>query len=175
MIELEKSLIQRKQAEKFETLIGSIILLRCVEQMCHLYKGFDVLFEQQQHSDNDEMNGLATINPNRAPGWPLEKPPRYFWQQGERFSDLLCSMLKLRRVPPDIEVREGVLRGTVDEPRHIRQWFDSVEISVITLADARVRHFDAVDESAWEFRWIGKLFERLNINLSSGAGHVLAQ
>jgi hypothetical protein len=154
MIELEKSLIQRKQADNFETFIGTILLLRCVEQMCHLYKSLDV-------QGNDEIPDSSNIyqSPYKPPppSWPLDKPPHYFWQQGERFSDLLCNMLKLRKVIPKTEIVDGVFVA-VGEPPLVRQWYEAIKLQVDALEVAKARTFDVRDESAWEFRWVGKAF-----------------
>jgi hypothetical protein len=154
MIELEKSLIQRKQADNFETFIGTILLLRCVEQMCHLYKGLDVPTKDEVPTSDRTYQSPYKPPP---PSWPLDKPPHYFWQQGERFSDLLCNMLKLRKVVPKTEIVDGVFVA-VGEPPLVRQWFEAIMLQVATLEEAKVKPFDADDDSAWEFRWIGKAF-----------------
>jgi hypothetical protein len=154
MIELEKSLIQRKQADNFETFIGTILLLRCVEQMCHLYNGLDV-----QSTDETLTSNKNYQSPYKAPppSWPLDKPPHYFWQQGERFSDLLCNMLKLRKVIPKTEINHGVFVA-VGEPPSVRQWFEAIQLRVDALEAAKARPFDATDDTSWEFRWVGKAF-----------------
>lgn len=157
MVELEKSLIQRKKADNFETFIGTIILLRCVEQICHLYHSFETSQKEEEDS-KPSTSGNTYKSPYKAPprDWPLDKPPHYFWQQGERFSDLLCSMLRLRRVPPKTETPDGVFIAT-DEPVKVAEWYEAIQLKVKTLEDAK-RPFEAENENAWEFRWIGKAF-----------------
>ena len=157
MVELEKSLIQRKQADNFETLIATIVLLRCLEQVCYLYRGLDAVVEPQKPS----QDGIPIENVlPEAKKWPLDNPPSYYWQQGERFSDLLCSMLKLRKVTPQFYIKDGVLTAKEHEPRDaVRQWFNAVQLKSSTLAEARDKSFDVADETAWEFRWIAKIFE----------------
>jgi hypothetical protein len=156
MVELEKSLIQRKQADNFETFIGTILLLRCVEKMCYLYKSFDSLLKLPI---SENPNPSALPNPNRTPQWPLEKPPHYFWPQGERFSDLLASMLRLRKVPPEIVIKDGVLKAAQDQAVVIRDYFDSIDVRAATLGEAAFMPTDN-DETAWEFRFLAKVFER---------------
>ncbi|KAF1989525.1 hypothetical protein K402DRAFT_274486 [Aulographum hederae CBS 113979] len=38
--------------------------------------------------------------PHPTTRWPLDKPPQFYSQQGERFSDILHMVLKMRGVPP---------------------------------------------------------------------------
>jgi hypothetical protein len=156
MIELEKSLIQRKQSDNFETFIGTILLLRCVEKMCYLYKSFDSVLKPPI---SEGINSSDLPNPNSTPQWPLEKPPRHFWPQGERFSDLLASMLRLRKVAPEIEIRNGVLKAGEDQPAVIRDYFDNIDIRAATLGKAAIRPMDN-DDTAWEFRFLAKVFEK---------------
>jgi hypothetical protein len=165
MVELEKSLIQRKQSDNFETFIGTILLLRCVEQMCHLYKTLDTSTEEPEPIStssamaDDSLPDRPYESPYKPPppGWPLDKPPHYFWQQGERFSDLMCSMLKLRKVPPKTSLNDGVFAAD-GEPLLVKEWFDAIRLNSEDLKTARARPFDANDESKWEFRWMGKAF-----------------
>lgn len=156
MVELEKSLIQRKKSDNFETFIGTVLLLRCVEKMCYLYRSFDSLINDPYPHKIDPSD---LPNPNWTPQWPLERPPSYFWLQGERFSDLLASMLRLRRVAPEIEVKEGVLMATSDQPEIVRGYFDAIDLRVATLGEAAVRPMDK-DDRAWEFRYLAKVFEK---------------
>jgi hypothetical protein len=156
MIELEKSLIQRKQADNFETFIGTILLLRCVEQMCHLYKDLDTKTtdSKDEASSNKTYQSPYKSSPR---SWPLDKPSHYFWQQGERFSDLLCNMLKLRKVVPKTEIVGGVFVA-LGEPPNVRQWFEAIQLRVDVLEEAKAKSFDVEDDCSWEFRWIGKAF-----------------
>lgn len=156
MVELEKSLIQRKQSDNFETFIGTVLLLRCVEKMCYLYRSFDSLLKPPVVHKIDPSD---LPNPNRTPQWPLEKPPSYFWPQGERFSDLLASMLRLRKVPPEIEVKEGVLKAASGQPEKIREYLDAIDLRATTLGEAACRPMDS-DERVWEFRYLAKVFEK---------------
>jgi len=158
MIELEKSLIQRKQSDNFETFIGTILLLRCVEKMCYLYKSFDSLLKAPSSAIGN-INPSDLPNPNRTPQWPLEKTPNYFWPQGERFSDLLASMLRLRKVPPEIEIKDGVLKAAQDQPGMVQDYFDSIDLRATTLGEAAFRPMDN-DVTAWEFRFLAKVFEK---------------
>ncbi|KIW06723.1 uncharacterized protein PV09_02417 [Verruconis gallopava] len=151
MTELEKSLIQRRQADNFETFLGTTILLRCVEMVSYMYKGYDHLVDASSNGTRkDELYG--------ADAWPLENSPNHYWQQGERFSDLLSSMLRLRKVLPEYTVRGGKIK-VQDENEVVRDWFEAIDVEADSLQRARDNPYDAIDENAWEFRWMGKLLE----------------
>ena len=150
MTELEKSLIQRKQADNFETFVGTVILLRCLEKVAYVYKGFDHLVDPLVGARRDVLYG--------AESWPLENPPSHYWQQGERFSDLLVSMLRLRRVLPVMKIRDGMIK--TDSPdKNVREWFEAMSLRADVLQFARDKPYDSIDGNSWELRWMGKVFE----------------
>ncbi|KAF2460891.1 hypothetical protein BDY21DRAFT_134317 [Lineolata rhizophorae] len=183
MNDLERRLLQRTQANPFETFLVSIILLACVERMCWLFHkweepsslaaaaaqassvapstyditqsaqlaaalvsssngdlddssgrngqlqsdGSDVKLpsapHQQASSDSPETSfqqtttGSSLRDNNNGPPpiplpyrvsaakWPFDKPPRYFSQQGERFSDVVHMLLRMRNIPPKMARR----------------------------------------------------------------------
>ena len=150
MAELEKSLIQRKQADNFETFVGTVILLRCLEMVAYMYKGYDHLVDPSVTSRKDTLYG--------AESWPLDNPPSHYWEQGERFSDLLVSMLRLRRVLPVMRVRDGIIKTDSPE-KNAREWFDAMSLRADVLQFARDKPYDSIDGNSWELRWMGKLFE----------------
>jgi hypothetical protein len=154
MTELEKSLIQRKSSDNFETFIGTVILLRCLEMVGYLYKGFDHLVDPSTTASEKARKDVLY----GAEAWPLQHSPSHYWQQGERFSDLLGSMLRLRKVMPAFQVRGGKLVAE-NEIKAVKDWFEAIALEVDVLKRARDRPYDDVGESAWELRWMGKLFE----------------
>jgi hypothetical protein len=150
MTELEKSLIQRKQADNFETFLGTVILLRSLELVGYMYKGWDHLVDPSIGGRKDGLYGVES--------WPLENSPGFYWQQGEQFSDLLVSMLRLRKVIPAMRIQDGQLRAnSVD--KDVRDWFEAMELRADFLQFARDKPYDNIDGNSWELRWMGKLFE----------------
>jgi hypothetical protein len=136
MNDLERRLLQRQQANPFETFLVAVILLACVERMCWLFRSWELpctsatapeaedAFKQPPAVDNDLAAALqSTSSPSastldipshqapRNPRWPLDKSPSTFSQQGEKFSDILNMLLKMRGVPPKPAPRspDGVL------------------------------------------------------------------
>lgn len=73
----------------------------------------------------------------------------------------MCSMLKLRKVPPKTTVRDGVFVADGGPPL-VREWFKAIQLKTDDLKAARARAFDADDEIKWEFRWMGKAFMTLD-------------
>lgn len=150
MTELEKSLIQRKQADNFETVIGTVLLLRSLEIVGYMYKGFDHLVDLGAQTRKDVLYG--------ADAWPLDNPPSHYWQQGEQFSDLLVSMLRLRKVLPIMQAYDGVVKAE-NADRNVKEWLEAARLRVDVLQFARDKHYDVVDGNTWELRWMGKLFD----------------
>ncbi|KAF2401343.1 hypothetical protein EJ06DRAFT_388169 [Trichodelitschia bisporula] len=155
MPDIEKNLITRKDTNKFETFLVTVILLRCVEMLCCLYKGLERSYSNQE-AVNPSLQGLSFGSPpEQLPGsaWPLDKPASHYWMQGEDFADMLCSMLKLRKIPPKIIARDGVLCAAESEDEHVKRWINPIGLTPDMLAQARERSYDMPDESGWEFRW----------------------
>jgi hypothetical protein len=115
----------------------------------YMYKGFDH-FVDLSATRKDMLYG--------ADQWPLEYPPSHYWQQGGRFSDLLASMLRLRKVMPAFRVKNGKI-GVDNEVKAVKEWFEAIDLSVDALRQAMDKPYGEIDESAWEFRWVGRLFE----------------
>lgn len=63
--------------------------------------------------------------------WPLDKRPPYYASQGERFSDILQMLLKMRGLPPKTAIRPdtGILRAADGSDENAMRWFDSVNIT----------------------------------------------
>jgi hypothetical protein len=186
MNDLERRLLQRQQASPFETFLIAVILLACVERMCWLFRTWedqtppaaisptdpnllDVQKVSQPQSTTDDSLAAAlqsnpldnsTVHPIRNPKWPLDKPPAHFSQQGERFSDILHMLLKMRGVPPKPVPRstDGMLVMWGDEvDEKVKEWYDGIEVTVDMLNERREARFIGVDPREWELKFIGKI------------------
>ncbi|KAF2094490.1 hypothetical protein NA57DRAFT_80296 [Rhizodiscina lignyota] len=176
MNELERRLLQRQQAQSFETFLVSVVLLACVERMCELYKTFgpdpaslplEGAEAQPSHADDPELAALAqeilggvpaqgieviddpktpAIHPD-LPGtdedpnpqdsipvsckpWPLDRPPSFYHEQGERFSDILDMLFKIRNIVPHTTVRakDRMVVPQGWESGEVKQWFESLRL-----------------------------------------------
>ncbi|KAF2866703.1 hypothetical protein BDV95DRAFT_552135 [Massariosphaeria phaeospora] len=186
MNDLERRLLQRQQANPFETFLVAVVLLACVERMCWLFRTWE---DQPAHppshaeppphepatsparSDDDHddhANNLtqaldpasASAPPPRHPKWPFDKPPAYYSQQGERFSDILLMLLKMRGVPPKPAPRstDGVLVMWGDDvDDSVRDWYAGIAVSAELLAARSNARFAGVDPGEWELKFVGKI------------------
>ncbi|KAK7549480.1 hypothetical protein JOL62DRAFT_500261 [Phyllosticta paracitricarpa] len=201
MNDLERRLLQRQQANPFETFLVSMILLACVERMCWLFKRWenpkapgsesqapsqgqdlqpnqDPSLSQHQQSapdasvDRSEDTVLTSPRPNR---WPLDKPPASYSQQGERFSDILHMLLKMRGVPPKTttepitnvvvpidNMTNNVTSNATINPRSeelAKEWFAAVRITPMWLAERRNASgvWGGEDPREWEGLFVSKV------------------
>lgn len=175
MNDLERRLLQRQQANPFETFLVAVILLASVERMCWLFRTWEVqtpadstASDQASVTDNDLASAFqspppppATSQPApRHPKWPLDKPAASFSQQGERFSDILNMLLKMRGVPPKPIPRstDGMLvmwGDDVDET--IREWYEGIAVTTPILDERANAKFAGEDPAEWELRFVGKI------------------
>jgi hypothetical protein len=175
MNDLERRLLQRQQTSPFETFLVAVILLACVERMCWLFRtwesGNNIADSQltgtalpQPQTDDNIAQALQAAppsdNPSRNTKWPLDKPPASYSQQGERFSDILLMLLKMRSVPPKPQPRSTdgalVIWGEgVDEK--VSEWYESISISDEMLAERSDARFVGEDPMEWELKYVGKI------------------
>jgi len=138
MNELERRLLRRSQDAWFETFLVSIILLNCVEKMCWLYQTWD---DEQWYSK-----------------WPLDNRPDHYYKQGERFSDMLLMLLKMRNIPPKIQTGEdGFLHPLNDSHDAANRWFDSLQITNEQLEGRRLAEFDRTNSRSLDWKFCSKL------------------
>ncbi|OJD38055.1 zn 2cys6 transcription factor protein [Diplodia corticola] len=229
MNDLERRLLQRQQANPFETFLVSMILLACVERMCWLFKRWEnpahvpartysvppadlktelersinaanaaatAAENAQNNVDHnvpmpdapppqeatpsmqstaqaatDAANALfSQPHPNR---WPLDKPPASYSQQGERFSDILHMLLKMRGVPPktttepitnvvvpiDNMTNNQTTNATINPKSDAlaKEWFAEVKITPMYLAERRNAVFVGSDPREWECFYVSKI------------------
>ncbi|KAJ5091855.1 hypothetical protein NUU61_006725 [Penicillium alfredii] len=124
---LERRLIQRMSSGFFETFLIGIILLNCMERTSWLFRSWD--------------------NETFAQRWPLDKRPPYYFNQVDRFSDLLHMMLRMRYVPPKTTVRPdtGTLKAADGSDENAQRWFDMIQISPYFLEERRNAVFNPTD------------------------------
>lgn len=180
MNDLERRLLQRQQANPFETFLVAVILLACVERMCWLFRTWEAPIlgstdiEPTQHAapaDTDFASSLQPENPSLAavqhspqgfvrPRWPLDKSPAAFSQQGERFSDILNMLLKMRGVPPKPTPRntDGMLVvWTDDADENVKNWYDGIAVTAAMLDEKANSRFVGEDPREWELKYVGKI------------------
>jgi hypothetical protein len=183
MNDLERRLLQRQQANQFETFLVAVILLACVERMCWLFRTWedqaatsstpqdqpDTAFYpsfRQRGSDGNIAEALQSAppadqpQPSRNPQWPFDKEPAFYSQQGERFSDILLMLLKMRGVPPKPVARsvDGMLIMWGDDvDDKIREWYDGIQVTVDMLGERSNAVFEGKDPREWELKYVGKI------------------
>jgi hypothetical protein len=179
MNDLERRLLQRQQANPFETFLVAVILLACVERMCWLFRTWEVATpatagtsQQVPSTENDLAAALqadpspstntqgAPHMPPRHPRWPLDKTPAAFSQQGERFSDILNMLLKMRGVPPKPTPRntDGMLVVWADDADDkVKDWYDGIAVTTQVLDEKANARFVGEDPREWELKYVGKI------------------
>lgn len=95
MNELERRLLQRRQASPFETFLVTIILLACTGQMAWYFR------KLERKSD------FKGFTPNTEAGWPLDNPSSNYIEQSEQLRDLLYMLLKTRGIPSNSKKGKG--------------------------------------------------------------------
>lgn len=136
MNDLERRLLQRQQSGWFETFLVALILLNCVERTCWLFRSWeDDAFAQRVSSlENanvfDAEDSFKALTP-LPPQWPLDKRPPYYANQGDRFSDILHMLLKMRSLPPKATPRpeDGVLKAVDGSDENAARWFDMIKVT----------------------------------------------
>jgi hypothetical protein len=179
MNDLERRLLQRQQANPFETFLVAVILLACVERMCWLFRTWEVTSpatagssQQAPSAENDLAAALqadptsstaahgTSQMPARHPRWPLDKTPAAFSQQGERFSDILNMLLKMRGVPPKPTPRntDGMLVVWADDADDkVKDWYDGIAVTTQVLDEKANARFVGEDPREWELKYVGKI------------------
>jgi hypothetical protein len=160
MNDLERRLLQRQQASPFETFLIAVVLLACVERMCWLFRTWEVEPKPPTSNDADIAAALQSELPSRHPKWPLDKSPATFSQQGERFSDILNMLLKMRGVPPKPSPRnsDGMLVVWAEgADEKVKEWYDGIAVTTGMLDEKAGAEFLGADSAEWEFRFVGKI------------------
>jgi hypothetical protein len=63
--------------------------------------------------------------------WPLDKRPPYYFNQSDRFADILEMLLRMRHIPPKATFRpdNGVLKAVDGSDEHAVRWFDMIQLT----------------------------------------------
>lgn len=126
-------------------------------------------------------------SPSCRARWPLENPPSFFAQQGERFSDVVHMLLKMRGIPPrlTIEPTTGILivadgpvlhvskraktadpaesnadtsqAETGSESDQVRAWYEEIAVTPQQLMDASSTQLEGRSPQEWELKYVGKI------------------
>lgn len=105
--ELERRLLARSSATAFATFLVALIFLNCMEKSTWLFESW----EQESFK----------------PRWPLDKPPQYYAAQGDKVTNMLQMLLRMRNVPPKTEARQdGVLVADGDEDT--QEYFQKIQL-----------------------------------------------
>lgn len=179
MNDLERRLLQRQQSGWFETFLVAIILLNCVERTCWLFRSWeDENFAQRVSCAPFEMcSGILMFQQ-----WPLDKRPPYYASQGDRFSDILHMLLKMRSLPPKATPRPdtGILKAVDGSDENAARWFDSIKITcknslsivhkhilmaslALFLEQRQATVFDPADSRSLDLRYGAKLLPPSNV------------
>lgn len=192
--ELERRLLQRQQTSRLATLLSALVLLSCVEHMTGYYRCFDLEGNNAQSNDDSvlqatlgaahsaedartETERTSSVADRSCDNWPPEPAPASIWQQGEQFSDLLTSLLRMRALPPKTKITaKGTLESIreftmpVSDPQTPKKpneeskeaaddWLDSLELQAQPLREKRDAAVpdckDGLD--AWRLRYVAKV------------------
>jgi len=107
--DLERRLLQRSSTSSFETFLVAIILLNCVEKSTWLFKSWE----------QDYLKAR----------WPLDKTPIWYGSQGDRITDMLQMLLRMRNIPPKTYARmpDGVLAA--DGDAIVQGYFEKLQLT----------------------------------------------
>lgn len=115
--ELERRLLQRQQTSRLGTLLSALVLLSCVERMTAYYRNLE-----DAPTNIDQQHGASATIPSEpgdtglaTPSQPLKTPVAMTWTQGESFTDLLTSLLRMRALPPKTKISPD---GTLESLRN---------------------------------------------------------
>lgn len=106
--ELERRLLARSSSTSFATFLVALIFLNCMEKSTWLFESW----EQESFKSR----------------WPLDKPPQHYAAQGDKITNMLQMLLRMRSVPPKTEVRleDGVLAANGSEDA--QAYFEKIQL-----------------------------------------------
>ncbi|KAJ5767085.1 uncharacterized protein N7511_004701 [Penicillium nucicola] len=142
--DLERRLLQRQKCGWFDTFITAIILLNCVERTCWLFRSWD----------NENFSGR----------WPLDKRPPYYFNQSDRFSDILEMLLRMRHIPPKATFRpeNGILKAVDGSDEWAVRWFDMIQLTPYYIEERKNAVFDPSDSRSLDCHHSANLLEPNN-------------
>lgn len=105
---MDRLLTDSKVKVGFKMFLTAIIFLNCVEKFTWAFKAWE-----QDHL---------------RPGWPLERDPGVFAQQGDNLAGLLKMLLAIRKALPQTTRSENGKLGTTDQDPVIVSYFESIDL-----------------------------------------------
>ncbi|KAK2630445.1 hypothetical protein QTJ16_001265 [Diplocarpon rosae] len=135
LVRLERLLLQK--ISSFEIFLISIIILNCVEKSTWLFKSW----EQASFRSR----------------WPLDKPPKWFADQGEKFTETLQMLLRMRDVvPKTFQTPEGIIATNKDTTS--KDYFDSLHLDHRDVLNKQANHvFDPANSRCYELRFCSRI------------------
>ncbi|CAL3965190.1 unnamed protein product [Diplocarpon coronariae] len=135
LVRLERLLLQK--VSSFEIFLISIIILNCVEKSTWLFKSW----EQASFRSR----------------WPLDKPPKWFADQGEKFTETLQMLLRMRDVvPKTFQTHEGIIATNKDTIS--KSYFDSLHLDHRDVLNKQANYvFDPANSRCYELRFCSRI------------------
>ncbi|KAI9798485.1 MAG: hypothetical protein M1833_004751 [Piccolia ochrophora] len=160
MNELERRLLQRAQSGWLETFLVAVCLLNCVERMSWLFQTWDndhyrtkVLYSLLSHLQQ-KIRPANTLHPLLQ--WPLDRQPPFYYEQAEKFADIVQMLLKMRSLPPKTHMRVNGLLAT-DSDETAQRYFDALQLSRHDVEARQSAVFDPSDSRSLELKFCAKL------------------
>jgi len=131
-------LLQRSSSSTFETFLVALILLNCVEKSTWLFK----------YWEQDAFKAR----------WPLDKTPIWYGSQGDRITDMLQMLLRMRGIPPKTYTRVGDGVLATDGDQVAREYFEELQLNYGDVLEKQTNPtFDLTDSRCYELRFCSKL------------------
>ncbi|EKD19750.1 uncharacterized protein L3040_001904 [Drepanopeziza brunnea f. sp. 'multigermtubi'] len=135
LMRLERLLLQK--ISSFEVFLIAIIILNCVEKSTWLFKSWEQVSFRSR--------------------WPLDKPPKWFADQGEKFTETLQMLLRMREVvPKTYQTPEGTIATNKDQVS--RDYFETLRLDHRDVLDKQANHqFDPANSRCYELRFCSRI------------------
>lgn len=134
--ELERRLLARSSATPFATFLIAIIFLNCIEKSTWLFESW----EQESFK----------------PRWPLDKPPKDYAVQGDKITNMLQMLLRMRSVPPKTEVKNGIIEAKGDQAA--LEYFKKVKLSDSYIRQQQMNKvLDKANSRSYELHFCSRL------------------
>ncbi|KAK2775346.1 hypothetical protein FQN52_004030 [Onygenales sp. PD_12] len=146
---VEQRLLQKQRSGHFQTFLGAVILINCVERITWLFQ----MWDSEQYS----------------PRWPLENRPLSFASQGDRFSGIVATHLRMRSLAPDcvVDPETNILKSCYSRDPDVTRWFEAIRISPNDLEERQAAKFDISNPRSLDMVYCMRLFrqgESSNVN-----------
>ena len=118
--ELERRLLQKTSTKSFETFLVGVVMLNCVEKSTWLFKSW----EQESFSGR----------------WPLDQPAMWYGPQGDRLTNMMHMLLRMRQIPPKTYARaeDGII--ACDTEDGAKDYFEKLQLNCKSSLDVCSRY-----------------------------------